>query len=385
MDLERHHEKRVEKLQALMIEEGVDLALVMVPVNVYYFSNTAQKGVLFIPSTGEPVFYVLRAFERALEECVFKCVETDGLTILIEEAKKLKPKVVGIEESYLPVRVYRRLSSIECRFEDVGRLILELRKVKDELELELMKGSARLCDLALSRIRDLLEEGITEVELAAKVELELRKAGHDGYLDSRSFGDRTPNIAILFNGSIAPTRTDAVASGQGLSNACPVGSGNVKLKYGGIVWADVGGRLKGYTTNVSRTFSFRKVDKEVEDVFDALRKIYLKILGMVRSGVDGKEIYFEAVKLAEEMGCKEGFMGRGGGKVFFIGHGIGLEVDEPPAIGEASVKLVENMTLALEPKIVLPSRRGVALESTLVVKEDGCEVLDKFPIDLLVV
>lgn len=382
-ELKTLRERRIEKLQVRMAEAGLDVALVMTPVNLYYLAGTAQKAVLLIPSEGEPRLYVFRSWERAKEEAAFKCIEADGLNHVVEELEELKPKLIGLEEDTIPVRVYKRFLKVGAEVGDVAYLVMELRQVKDHLEIELLRRAAEQCDKALSSVKDVLKEGVSEVEVAARLELELRKAGHDGYLDMRSWGDHMPNIVVLSPSSLKPSRLSSVSVGPGLSSACPVGSGGRRLKRGDVVWIDVSGRFQGYTSDVTRTFVLGKADKRVEEAFNAVHEIYRRALSKVRAGVKGSEVYMEAVKTAEELGYGEGFMGREKGKVAFIGHGVGLEIDEPPVIGKLPGELSENMTVAIEPKIVFPRYWGVGLESTLVVRSGGYEVLDKAPLDLV--
>jgi Xaa-Pro aminopeptidase len=373
--------KRLERLQAKLRDVGLDAAVIMSPVNLYYFTGTAQRAALLVPSRGEATLYVLRSYERALRESHVKCVEASGLNEVAERLASMR--AVGFEEDRLPVKLHRRMAK-GVKSLDVSEAIMELRAVKDELEQRLMRRAVRQCDAALEEAERVLGEGVSAVEAAAKIEAVLRGAGHDGYLDMRSWGDRMPNLVVLPPGDVEPGRIAAVSVGVGVSSACPVGPSARRMRRGDAVLIDVSGRFKGYTSNVTRTFVIGRASREVEEAFEAVKAVHREALRRLRAGADAGEVYRVCIQLAAELGYSEGFMGRGRGKVAFIGHGLGLEVDEPPAIGEGGgVKLKEGMVLAVEPKIVGGQGWGVGLESTILLRSGGCEVLERFPQELI--
>ena len=102
-------EARVSRLQGGLREVGVDVALILSPVNTYYLAGTAQRGVLLVPSSGEPTFYAIRDYARASTETPFKCVEARGLAPIVDALSSMGARVVGVEEDFIPVRLYRRL------------------------------------------------------------------------------------------------------------------------------------------------------------------------------------------------------------------------------------------------------------------------------------
>ncbi|MCX8205262.1 MAG: Xaa-Pro peptidase family protein [Candidatus Nezhaarchaeota archaeon] len=374
------YERRLERLQGRLREIGVEAAAIMSAVNVYYFTGTAQRGVLIVPSTGEATLYVIRGFERALKEAYVKCVKVSGLGEVAEKLASLRR--IGFEEDRLPVKLHRRLLG-DATSIDISDGILELRKVKDGFEQRLLREAAKQCDLALQHAPEVLKEGASCAEITAELEKVLRREGHDGYLDMRSWGDHMPNLVVLPPGDVEPGRITAVSVGVGVSSACPVGSSRRKVGRGDVVWIDVSGRYMGYTSDVTRTFALGRPREEVVEAFRAVEEVYREVLKCLRAGVGTGEVYWRAVELVRRLGFIEGFMGRGDGKVQFIGHGVGLEVDEPPVVGRGDVALREGMALAIEPKIVGPGGWGVGLESTVIVHREACEVLDRAPTELL--
>ncbi len=371
------HEKRVEKLQELMEKNGISSALIMYHLNVYYFNSTTQRGVLHVPASGEPTFYVIRDFDRAKNESVFKCVEVGSFSEIL---KRIDGRIVGVEEDLITVKLYRR---IIAKFDvvDISKDVLKLRSVKDGEEIRRIKEAAKMCCRALEIAPEVLKEGVREFEVAAKLEAELKSLGHDGYLETRSPGDFMPNVVVIAPGSAVPGRLSAVSAGTGMSSACSVGSGKRRIKRGDVVWIDIGGRVEGYCADVTRSFSVGKVGENVAEVYEALSEVYEKTLKSIREGVKVRNVYEKALQLASELGIGEFFMGLNS-KVRFVGHGIGLNVDELPVVGPFEDVIERNVTLAFEPKAVLPGFVGLGIESTLAVSE-GAKVLDEFPTELI--
>ncbi len=366
-----------------MRREGIDAALIMSPVNLYYLAGTAQRGTLIVPSSGEPQLFIVRWFERARIETPFKCLKAKELSSILSYVKELKAKVVGVEEEVLPAKLYRRLNG-PWRLTDVSEVILKMRMIKGPEELSLVERAARQCDEVLEEVPNVLAEGVSEVDAASQLERLLRLVGHDGYLNMRSWGDYMPNLVVLSPGSVKPSRLSSAGVGPGLSSACPVGSTPKKIKRGDVVWIDLSGRFKGYTADVTRTFVVGRAKPEVLEAFNAVSEIYRALVAeSLKPGVKCSEVYGRAINMARELGFEEGFMGRGEGKVPFVGHGLGLELDEPPTLGDNDLELRDNMVVAVEPKIVLPGYEGVGLESTVVIQGGGCKVLDRSPLELI--
>ncbi len=371
-------QRRIEVLQERMMEKEIDVSLIMSPINIYYLSGTAQRGVMVLPSSGEATLYVSINPERAKTEAENMTVRSGGLKDAINEIKN--SKIVGLEEDVVPVTTYKQLYSYIYESENVSSLLFELRKIKDKFEIEYMKKAIKQVDETLSFAAETISEGMREFEASAILECQLKKLMHDGYVEIRDWRSKMPNIAVI--SLIKQSMVNSVSAGPGLSRACPVGSGNKKLRKGDVVWIDITGRYNGYTVDITRTFTIGKASIRVIENFENLKEIYTEILKLTKKGAECHEIYERAMTLAKECNM-DGFMGRGFGKVKFIGHGIGLEMDEPPAITNSSEKLAENMTLALEPKVVLPGDWGVAIESTVVVQKSKCKVLEKTPVEII--
>ena len=369
------HEERVLQLQETLERKNLDAALVIHHLNVYYFNSSAQLGALFVPRDGEAVYYVIRDYERAKEESVFECVKVSGFG---EVLSKVKGKRIGADLSLVNGTITRRLR--ELRPEDIAEDILRIRMVKNREEIELIKKAVEMCCEVLEKVPEILKENMREFELAARLEYELKMLGHDGYLEGRS-AEYLPNVVAISSGSAKPGRFAAVTAGVGMSSACPVGSGRKKIKRGDVVWIDIGGRVEGYSSDVTRCFAVGRADERVCEVYERLKELYKKSLKVIKAGASVKDVFEFAFNLAAELEILDGFMGRKE-KMKFVGHGIGLNVDEYPIIGPFNEELKENVVVAFEPKIVLEDYTGIGIESDVVVS-DRAKVLDKAAVDLV--
>ncbi len=378
-------EARIKRLREALTRNNVDLALILNPINVYYFTGTNQKSALTVDED-EAILYVFRDKERAKRETYVPCQPVNSLREIVGNISKKKVRVIGLEEDVLPVKMYKRImSTIHCNPRDISPTILHIRSVKDREEIGKIKLAVEQVTSVLERVPGILREGIREIEAAAKLEYLLRKEGHDGYLDMRSWGDRMPNLVVLSSGSMVPGRISSVTVGPGFNRFSCVGSGRKKLRRGDVVWIDVSGRFEGYCCDVTRCYVMGEVNEDFEAGYEAIKEVYKRVISRIREGMDAKEIYREAVSFMEEAGYGENFMGLKEGRVPFIGHGVGLEIDEYPLLSGKSLSLKENMVIALEPKLVFPGYSGVGLESTVAVKRDCCEVLERINIELGVI
>ncbi|ADC64771.1 peptidase M24 [Ferroglobus placidus DSM 10642] len=368
-------EKRIDNLREVLERRNLDVALVLYHLNVYYFNATAQLGALIVPREGDPVFYVIRDYERAKEESEFKCVKVKSFGEILS---KVKGQRVGVDLSLVNGKILSRLSGMS--FEDITDEILRLRMVKDEEEIKLVEKAVNMCCEVLEKVPEILKDGMREFELAAKLECELKMLGHDGYLEGRNF-DYLPNVVVASSGSAKPSKLSAVTAGAGMSAACPIGSGKKRMRRGDVVWIDIGGRVEGYSSDVTRCFTIGKADESVYETYERLKELYENCLKMMREGIEVGEFFRKAFELAKELEIFDGFMGRVE-KMKFVGHGIGLNIDEYPVLGDFKEKLKRNVVVAFEPKVILEDFTGLGIESDVLIGEKA-EVLDKITFELV--
>jgi Xaa-Pro aminopeptidase len=164
--------------------------------------------------------------------------------------------------------------------------------------------------------------------------------------------------------------------GLGLSPAFPVGASLKVMKTHEPILVDFGTCYHGYQADETRMFSIGKMEQKFVDAYKACKEIHDTVLEETRPGADCEAIFLKTLRLAEKLGYKDSYLGPRGLQTHFIGHGIGLELNELPFIAQGqSYPLKEGMTFAVEPKIVFPGQGSVGLENTIVVTQSGCEIL----------
>jgi Xaa-Pro aminopeptidase len=164
--------------------------------------------------------------------------------------------------------------------------------------------------------------------------------------------------------------------GLGLSPAFPVGASLRVMKAHEPILVDFGTCYHGYQADETRMFSIGKMEQKFIDAYSACKEIHDAVLEEARPGADCETIFQKTLHLAEKLGYKDAYLGPPGLQTRFVGHGIGLELNELPFLAQGqSYPLEEGMTFAVEPKIVFPGEGSVGIENTVVVTREGCDIL----------
>jgi Xaa-Pro dipeptidase len=217
------------------------------------------------------------------------------------------------------------------------------------------------------------------------LEHSLRLAGHEGTVRSRSFNLEMHYGSVLAGESAAVSGgTDTPLVGSGPSPAIGMGSSHRPIGRGEPVVVDLCGSASGYLADQTRTFAIAHAGKRLTSAYSRAREILYTVAAEARPGVPASRLYELAHELADG---NEGFMGPSGERtVSFIGHGLGLEIDEPPFLARGyDEPLEEGMVFAVEPKFVVSGEGAVGVENTYLVTAGGVEALTTAPDDLIVV
>jgi Xaa-Pro dipeptidase len=383
-------EDRLARLRKGMEKEGMEAFLVVQKMDYYYLSGTTQDGLLFVPLKGKPLLMVRREVERArvespLEEVLrFKSVRE--LPSLIRNHWGRLPQTLGLELDVLPVRDYFRYQDLfpGARFMDASPLIRDIRKIKSPFEIELMRVAGDIGKKVYQEAREILEEGMTEIEFGGLLEAAAKRYGHEGLLRVRSLNYEAYSWHVLSgpSGGIV-SQSDSPMGGLGLSPAFPVGASLRAMKAHEPILVDFGTCYHGYQADETRMFSIGEMGKEFIDAYNACREIHDAVLEEIRPGADCEAIFQKTLRLAEQLGYSDSYLGPPGLQTRFIAHGIGLELNELPFLAQGqSYPLEEGMTFAVEPKIVFPSEGSVGLENTVLVTRDGYEILTPLEQDI---
>ena len=384
-------ENRLRRLRAAMEQSGIEAFLAVQKMDYFYLSGTSQDALLFVPLEGEPLLMVKRELERARVESPLQAViamqSTRELPDLIRTHWGGVPETLGVEMDILPARDYFRYETLleGTRLVDGSSLIRDVRKIKSPFEIDLMRRAGEIGQRVYNKARDFLREGMTEIEFGGLMEATAKALGHEGLIRVRSFNYEAYTWHVLSgpNGGIV-SQSDSPMGGLGLSAAFPVGASLRPMKAHEPILVDFGICYQGYQADQTRMFSIGKMDSKFVDAYDACRKIHDAVLAQTRPGADCENLFLDTLKLAEKFGYKDSYLGPSGLQCRFIGHGIGLELNELPflALGQ-SYPLEAGMTFALEPKIVFPGEGSVGLENTVLVTKDGCEFLTPLTQEIL--
>jgi Xaa-Pro aminopeptidase len=376
-------ENRLNRVKASMQQQGIDGLLVVQKMDFYYLSGTTQDGLLFLPSEGNPLLMIKREFERAKVESPIKQVvplkSLRDVPSLIQTYGSRHPHRLGLELDVLPVNDYLKLQELfpGVSFTDASPIFRETRKIKSPFEVDLMRVAGKIGEKVYQEARKILKEGMTEIELGGLLEAFAKKHGHEGLLRVRSLNYEAYTWHVLsgFTGGIV-SQSDSPMGGLGLSPAFPVGASLKIMKAHEPILVDFGTCYHGYQADETRMFSIGKLNQKFIDAYKACREIHDVVLEETRPGADCEAIFMKTLPLAEKLGYKDSYLGPPGLQTRFVAHGIGLELNEYPFIARGqSYPLEKGMTFAVEPKIVFPGEGSVGIENTVVVTENGYEIL----------
>lgn len=376
-------EERLKKVRTLMGRKGIETMLVIQKMDFYYLTGTTQDGIFFLPLEGKPLLMIRRELERAKIESPLEAIlplnSNRNLPSLIKSHYGRVPKAIGLEMDVLPVRDYFKYQELfpKSKFLDSSQILREVRRIKSPLEIDLMRKAGEIGKKVYEKAREMLKEGMTEIEFGGLLEATAKRYGHEGILRVRSLNYEAYTWHVLSgpNGGIV-SQSDSPMGGLGLSPAFPVGASLRVMRAHEPILVDFGTCYHGYQVDETRMFSIGKMKKKFIDAYKACREIHDQVLEETKPGADCEQIFFKTLRLAKKLGYQESYLGPSGLQTRFVAHGIGLELNEPPFLAQGhSYPLKEGMTFSVEPKIVFPGEGSVGIENTLVVTRNGYEIL----------
>jgi Xaa-Pro aminopeptidase len=380
-------EGRIAALQRVLIQKALDGALILQRVDLFYFTGTIQQGSLYVPAAGEPILMVNKILERAKAEssigCIVSLSSPKTIPHKLEHSGLPKPKRIGLELDVLPANLFFAYRDIfdQAEIVDISTEIRLLRAVKSDYEIELIHEAAAYSDRVAACVPDLLREGMTEIELAGRVEAEARRMGHQGIVRMRLWGSE------LFYGHLLSGPSGAVPSylasptgGSGVSPAVAQSAGFRPIKRHEPVLVDYVFAYRGYISDHARIFAIGRLPDELVQAHAAMLDLQARIKSMAKAGAASGSMYDFGLDYARKHGYGDHFMGVGKERIRFVGHGVGLELDEFPFLNAGqTMPLQAGMVIALEPKVVFPGKGVVGVENTHLVTQDGLEQLGRYP------
>jgi len=353
-----------------------EAAAITSPINLYYFTGTIQDGLLFVPRNGDAVFWVRKSYERACTESQFPDIRK--MTSFRDAAAATGPlkKPVYLELDSVTLAQYGRMQK-HFAFPGVLPLdtqVLMTRAVKSPYELALMEKAGAIHRHVLEDCApDLLREGIDEATLITELYAVMVREGHHGIIRFGMFNEMLIGQVGFGTSSIYPICVDTPGGISGLHPAVPLmGSRTKKLAKGDLVVIDIGCGVEGYQTDKTQTYMFKKaIPEEAIRVHEQCVAVIDEVSSLLKPGAIPSEIY-ATVMDGLDPAFREGFMGYGDHTVKFLGHGIGLWIDELPVIAKGfDEPLQEGMVFAVEPKKGIKGVGLVGIENTFIVTPQG--------------
>jgi Xaa-Pro aminopeptidase len=384
---------RAQKLQAQLVANNLDGALVVQNADLFYFAGTIQQSHLYIPCQGKPLLMTRRSFPRAQAESNLERIVPLGslrlVPTLLQEHGYPLPKRLGMELDVLPTNTYLGYKEIFSGTElvDVSVPIRRVRAVKSAYELGLMRRAAKIAEKTFAAMPKNLRVGISEIELAGKMEAIARGLGHQGIVKFRLWNnDLFYGHLMAGKGATQLSYVSSPTGGRGINYAIAQGASQHRIRRGEPVLFDYTFATDGYIVDQARIFSIGKLPAKLLRAHDAMLEIQAAVADAAKPGATGGEIYQIALGIAQRYGYAENFMGVDKERVTFVGHGVGIELDEFPFLAKGQdMPLETGMTIAVEPKVSFANLGTVGIENTFVVVEYGAKQITRAPDEIQIV
>ena len=368
---------RRDKIRSLMVSQGIDAALITCNANLIYTYGCVVSGYLYLPLHSPALLFFKRP-NNITGEHSFPIRKPEQIVDILKEKGLPLPTKLMLEGDELPYTEYVRLAGLFPDAEVVNGtpLIRQARSVKTAIEIEMFRRSGAAHTKAYEQIPSVYQPGMTDRQLSIEIERLMRLEGCLGIF--RVFGQSME----IFMGSLlagdnaaVPSPYDFALGGKGLDPSLPGGVSGTLLQAGQCFMVDMGGNFYGYMGDMSRVFSIGKLPEQAYAAHQTCLEIQEEIVAMAKPGTVCEDMYNKAIEIVTKAGFADYFMGVDQ-KAKFIGHGIGLEINEMPVLAPRMKQELEpGMVFALEPKIVLPGIGPVGIENSWAVTTDGLEKL----------
>ena len=373
--MENELELKWRRIQQAMRQEEADGCLLTMNMNLYYVSGQVFNGYFYLPAEGRPYWFVKRLTIPETNQ-VHVIRKPEQIPDFFRDLNLSMPRKLLLEADELSYNEYIRLQHV-FRAEATGNasaLIRHIRMIKTPWEIEQMRISARKHEAVYREIPACYRPGMRDIELQIEIEKRMRVHGSLGYF--RAFGS---NMDIFMGSLLAgenagePSPFDFALGGAGMHASGPLGANGTLLREGTTVMADMSGNYTAYQTDMTRVFSIGKLPDRAYRVHRVALEIQARMERTAKPGVPCAELYRDALAMAGQEGLEDCFMGTRF-QAKFVGHGVGLEINELPVLTTRSKDILQpGMTFAFEPKFVLAGIGAVGIENTFLVTDSGVE------------
>ena len=369
---------RRDKIRALMVQQGIDAALITCNVNLIYTYGRVVSGYLYLPLNAPARLFIKRPNDIEGEH-IHPIRKPEQITELLKECGLPLPAKLMLEGDELSFTEYNRLAACFPETEVVPcgtALIRQARSVKTPIEIEMFRRSGAAHTKAYEQIPSVYQPGMTDRQLSIEIERLMRLEGCLGIF--RVFGQSMESFMgslLAGDNAAVPSPYDFALGGKGLDPSLPGGVSGTLLQAGQCFMVDMGGNFYGYMGDMSRVFSIGRLPEQAYTAHQTCIEIQEEIAAMAKPGTVCEDMYNKAIEIVTKAGFADYFMGVDQ-KAKFIGHGIGLEINEMPVLAPRMKQELEpGMVFALEPKIVLPGIGPIGIENSWAVTTDGLEKL----------
>jgi Xaa-Pro aminopeptidase len=376
---------RQKRVQKALRAAGVDGILLTTDVNIYYMTGLVFNGYYYLSVEGDPAFFVRRPGGLSGER-IFAIRKPEQIPDVFVANRWKMPEHVLLETDVISYNECLRLQDA-CGFrkiENASLFMRHLRMYKTPWEIEQLKLSGKRHADTYAQIPDCYRAGMTDLLFQAEIERRMRLSGSIGVF--RTFG---ANMNIFMGSILAgknaetPSPYDFALGGGGLTPFCPIGANGALLEKGMAIMVDMAGNYTDYLTDMTRVYSLGALPELAYRAHQTALDIQYEIEAIAKPDVECAELYNRAYAKVEKAGLTPYFMGTRQ-QAKFVGHGIGLEINEPPVLTPRSKETLEtNMAFALEPKFVIPYVGAVGIENSFLVTETGVEKLTVFEEEMI--
>lgn len=350
----------LKQIAARLPEYGLDAMLLNSEPGEYYAVGFHGEGNVVVTAQGCFYFTDSRYIEAANHLITGAEIAMTGRSrnyraMVQEVIDRCGVKTMGFEDGYLSVADYSLWKEgLTAELVPAQKLVNSLRAAKDDGEIALMTKAQEITDRAFSEILKFIQPGMTEQEIAAKLQYDMLRFG----AEKMSFD---PIVVSGPNGSLP----------HGIPSA-------KQVQQGEFITMDFGCKYGGYCSDMTRTVALGEPTGEMRKVYQTVLEAQLAGIAVTKAGVPGKSIDAAARKVIEDAGYGE-YFGHG------YGHSLGIEIHESPNANTREETLLPvGAVVSAEPGIYLPGKFGVRIEDVTVLTADGCMVLTKSPKELII-
>lgn len=363
---------RVAKIAAGMKSAGIRAVLVNDNVNLFYLTGRVFCGYVVILAD-ESIHYFVRRPVHLIADDVVSVRKPEDLGSIIKSliSSDATVGIMGDDTLWSMAERFRSMLS-PMNVVNASAILRGARAVKTPKELEMMEASGFLQTNVYRIIPKLYQEGMTDIELQIEIERELRLKGCLGIFRT-SGNDLELYMGNVLTGENAdsPSPYDFAMGGRGLDPSLPVGADGTIIKPSIPVMVDMNGNFNGYMTDMTRCYVLGDIPEHVEKALELSRAICREIAKAALPGTPARELYELALNMVKDAGMEEYFMGHRQ-HAGFVGHGIGITVNEPPVLAPRSKDILQSgNTIAVEPKFVIPGYGAIGIENTYIVNNNG--------------